>query len=131
MQVSNAHRWHGDRKLARANEQEEQKQKQKQKQREEAKQRRKQRKAKKRQQQQKQAKQRQQQNGGGETRVSTLSSSGARSGDDAKARVYSYLIQVSTNLLLAISPTHMSASFVCVGRTEGRGGEGQGCHDYA
>ena len=88
VQVSNAHGWHGDRKLARANEQEEQKQKQMQKQKEEAKQQRKQQKSKKRQQQQKQAKQREQQNGGGETRVSTLSSSGARSGANAKVRVY-------------------------------------------
>ena len=72
VQGSNAHGSHGDRRLTRANEPEEQKQKQQQ---QEAKQRRKQQKAKNRQQQQKQAKQLQQQNGGGETRVSTISTS--------------------------------------------------------
>ena len=66
-----AHGSHGDRRLARENEQEEQKQKQQQ----EAKQLRKQQKAKISQQQQKQAKQRQQQNGGGKSRVWTISTS--------------------------------------------------------
>jgi len=73
VQVNITHGWHGARKLVRTNEQEKQKLLQK---------------AKQRQQQQQQAIKRQQQNSGGGTRVSTLSPnpSGARSGDDTKAR---------------------------------------------
>jgi len=73
VQVNNTHGWHGARKLVRTNEQEKQKLLQK---------------AKQRQQQQQQAIKRQQQNSGGGTRVSTLSPnpSGARSGEDTKAR---------------------------------------------
>jgi len=71
VQVNNTHGWHGARNLVRTNEQEKQKLLQKAKQR-----------------QQQQAMKRQQQNSSGGTRVLTLSPnpSGARSGDDTKAR---------------------------------------------
>ena len=90
VQVSNAHGWHGVRNMARANEkhkQQQQQQKQKQQQQQKQQQEQKQKLEQKQELEQKQSKQQQQQNGGGKSRVSSLSPdpAGALSVDGVEA----------------------------------------------
>ena len=110
VQVSNAHGWHGARNMARANEQQKQQEKQKQQQ-----------KLKQKQQQQQK---KQQQNGGGET--------GAVSVDGVKARTHLPFAHTASSdtTVCWISPAH-GWSFVRIGCTVGRVGEGQGRCDCA
>jgi len=87
VQVSNAHGWHGARKITRANEQHKQQQQQQKEKQQQQKQQQKQR--QKQKLEQKQSKQQQQQNGGGKTHVSSLSPdfTGDLSVDGVEARI--------------------------------------------
>ena len=88
VQASNAHGWHGARKMTRANEQHKQQQQQQQKKKQQQ-QKQQQKQRQKQKLEQKQSKQQQQQNGGGKTHVSSLSPdfTGDLSVDGVEARI--------------------------------------------
>ena len=127
VQVSNAHGWHGARNMARANEQRKQQQQQQQKQKQ---QQQKQQQEQKQKQKlvQKQLKQQQQQDGGGKTRVSSLSpdSAGAHAVDGVEARIYPPFAHTATSrIAICWLFILLTTAILCVGPV-GRVGEGQG-----